>query len=169
MTTCRVCNLELSQTESPHFCNTQEQNWCSNHQKSGIYFTSERIANQTQVQRYLDAFKCGLCTNLVRHPKACGKCQKLFCRDCIANSLIKNDRCPKCRIKSPSINTIPRNIQNLLNKIKIHCKNADAWCAEVREYDQLEKHESSCRQCQLCKVKCQSCPEYLLKDEVSNH
>ncbi len=39
----------------------------------------------------------------------------------------------------------------------------------MRDYDQLEKHEISCRECLLCKVKCPSCPQYLLLDEVSEH
>ena len=63
---CKICSDEIA--EGLHYCSKVEREWCPDHQKKGLYLTSDRIANTVEVQRYLEVFKCRICLNLVRHP-----------------------------------------------------------------------------------------------------
>jgi hypothetical protein len=57
----------------------------------------------------------------------------------------------------------------MLNKVQIYCKNQDTGCVEVLAYDQVESHENSCKQCLICKVRCNTCHELVQVQELSVH
>ena len=163
---CNICNKSvnsLEQSHGKHFCENIEEQWCSDHQKSGIFFNDTRIVNYASSKKQIDLFRCGLCTNLVRYPYACQHCKKNFCRFCLSNALANKNYCPSCYTFSPEVSECPRYLLPLLNKFSITCKNEA--CNQTLAYDQVEKHESVCDKCPNCMVKCAICLQIMLPED----
>jgi hypothetical protein len=60
-------------------------------------FPVELATNQKIGDVLLDDCICLICNNAVWKAKECGKCAKLFCKNCIENWLHRNSTCPACR------------------------------------------------------------------------
>ena len=57
----------------------------------------------------------------------------------------------------------------LLSKFRIYCKNKDEGCNEVLLYESVEKHETTCKSCLICKIKCLKCDELIHAADQSSH
>jgi len=55
--------------------------------------------NQTQakVQPFDPDFLCDLCSNVVRHPSECDKCDKMACTACMNKWATQKDTCLSCK------------------------------------------------------------------------
>lgn len=71
-------------------------------------------------QELIEEFTCPICLYLVNNPKICKKCDKLFCEECLAESMKINLDCTTCR-QSFEEGHIPRGFKNLLMGIKVKC------------------------------------------------
>ena len=110
---------------------------------------------QTNDKTCLENFTCCICTCLAWDPVCCPKCDKPFCRSCIAkygNSKI----CPfKCEINS--FREMTRNEKNYLNKIKIKCTNVG--CSKYFQYLDYKNH------LEKCSLRKYHCVNYPCKEE----
>ena len=96
-------------------------------------------------------FTCCICACLAWDPVCCPKCDKPFCRACLAK-YGKNKICPfKCEINS--FREITRNEKNYLNKIKIKCTNIG--CSKFIPYSDYVTH---LEKCSLRKYHCKNYP-----------
>ncbi|CDW83187.1 traf-type zinc finger family protein [Stylonychia lemnae] len=152
-----------------HFCVEVEKSWCHRHREIGMRYDESRIANLGEFQRYFELFKCNLCHQLLRNPQACKTCKINYCKHCISNQLILRNACPSCYQPNPSYSKIPRNLFHLLSRFKIYCKNKGEGCNEILLYESVEKHENTCRQCLLCKVKCLKCEQVIQIEDQPSH
>lgn len=110
---------------------------------------------QTNDKTCLENFTCCICACLAWDPVCCPKCDKPFCRSCIAkygNSKI----CPfKCEINS--FREMTRNEKNYLNKIKIKCTNVG--CSKYFQYLDYKNH------LEKCSLRKYHCVNYPCKEE----
>ena len=106
---------------------------------------------QTTDKACQENFTCCICACLAWDPVCCPKCDKPFCRACLAK-YGKNKICPfKCEINS--FREITRNEKNYLNKIKIKCTNVG--CSKYIPYTEYVKH---LEKCSLRKYHCKNYP-----------
>ena len=110
---------------------------------------------QTNDKACLENFTCCICACLAWDPVCCPKCDKPFCRLCIAkygNSKI----CPfKCEINS--FREMTRNEKSYLNKIKIKCTNVG--CSKYIQYLDYKNH------LEKCSLRKYHCVNYPCKEE----
>ena len=119
---------------------------------------------QTNDKICQEIFTCSICSCLAWDPECCAKCDKPFCRACLAK-YGKNKKCPfKC--DSSSFREITRNEKNYLNKIKIKCTNVG--CSKFIQYSDYVSH---LEKCQLRKYHCknQPCKEEGYINDMINH
>jgi len=69
-------------------------------------FTKDRIANWEEVRKEVESFSCLLCSNLMNQPSACKHCHANCCRVCLANFILKEDKCPRCSHNNPIVSKI---------------------------------------------------------------
>eukprot|EP00347_Sterkiella_histriomuscorum_P018182 403346480 len=161
--------LSDSDRDFDHICDKLAQKLCFDHKLFALKYEEARIANLDETEMYYEFFKCNICNNLLKQAKTCTSCQKNFCQYCISNSLIQSNICPSCYIQSPTYENISRNLQSLLNKFKIYCKNSQKGCSKIIPYDNVEQHESNCLNCENCFVNCSNCRRPYKSSEHLQH
>ena len=119
---------------------------------------------QTNDKSCLEIFTCSICSCLAWDPVCCPKCDKPFCRACIAK-YGKNKSCP-FGCENESFREITRNEKNFLNKIKLKCTNVG--CSKYIQYSDYITHLEKCN---LRKYHCknQSCKEEGYINDMINH
>ena len=100
-------------------------------------------------------FLCGFCFNIIRFPKKCSKCEKLFCGKCIDNWLSHGYgyKCTGCFTKDIELREIGINEKRLLNNMIVKCPFN---CGEKIAYEKFDLHLHICTHvkriytCDLC-------------------
>lgn len=106
------------------------------------------IENQKNMSRET---VCSICLEMVYDPVMCGKCENLFCRNCINIQLKKSCKCPnKCLFEERPINRV---LKNLLNKFELYCYYKGNGCKEIILYSEFENH---CKNCDYGDFRCTS-------------
>lgn len=105
-------------------------------------------------------FKCVICKFVVQTPTECPKCDKLYCKPCIATWQQSSDTCPHCReatdFKAPS-----RVLQKVLSKVRYDCSSCGVQC---RIGGRNAKHNSECAR--SVRVQCQACESTTIRGSV---
>jgi hypothetical protein len=90
---------------------------------------------------------CGICLGILNKPMVVRCCSQTFCEYCI-NEWLKNDEtCPHDRQNLTKYELIkpPRIVQNLLSKLRIHCKHQNSGCDSIIKLENLDNHELNCK------------------------
>ena len=103
----------------------------------------ERIVDDQSIP---EEYFCPICRSLLWKAHSCGRCQHLFCEECIHRWLTVENRCP-FRCDPYEDRRCPPSMHSLLSHVKIHCENHSLGCEEICSYDQLEQHQTV--QCQF--------------------
>lgn len=109
---------------------------------------------------------CSICLGMVYDPVMCGKCEGLFCRNCINNQLKTTCKCPnQCIFEEKPINRV---LRNLLNKFELYCYYREKGCKEIVLYSEFENH---CKNCDFGEFRCNSpgCDFSGIKQAIIEH
>jgi hypothetical protein len=89
---------------------------------------------------------CGICLEILKKPTVVQCCRQTFCSDCITEWLSSHDTCPHDRqyLTEDELLEPPRLVQNLISKLRIHCKFQNSGCDSIVELEKLEDHELNC-------------------------
>jgi len=145
-------------------------------------------------KEYASELICFICSNFLIDPILCDECQIIFCSSCILKwTQDSSGICPKgCKFKQRSISKV---IRNLLNKIKLKCKNMVNGCKEILNYDDYFNHLNNLCEyilfqcgsegcnftsieremiihvsiCEKTKLKCQYCSDCILRCNLRIH
>jgi E3 ubiquitin-protein ligase NRDP1 len=93
-----------------------------------------------------EEFTCGICLEIFKKPMVVQCCRQTYCNDCITEWLTKNEICPndRQRLTEDGLLEPPRFVQNLISKLRIHCKFQNSGCDSIVELEKLEDHELNC-------------------------
>lgn len=92
---------------------------------------------------------CSICLAMVYDPTMCKKCESIFCRGCIGESLKRSLKCPnKCLFEEREI---PGVLRNLLNKFELQCYYTKNGCLAILLYSDFPQH---CDDCEYGDFKC---------------
>lgn len=111
-----------------------------------------------------DMLRCSICFNLVRDPRECIHCDKLFCSNCLSITRKYSNKCPNCQQNGhwKAMNRYLREIT--YDHIKIRCCNPD--CDVISTVVDIAKHENICP---FRRISCVYCLEILLLSQAEEH
>ena len=129
-------------------------------------FETTRFVNLSQ--SLSEELSCSICLNIFDSPITSfkGNCDHTFCKQCVQQWINTNkSKCPACQqsfTKKRNINDnncviigyvfkTNRIVNNIVNKLKIHCNYKWNGCEEVVELGSLQKHLNECA-FSLCKT-----------------
>ncbi|XP_064398235.1 TNF receptor-associated factor 4-like [Halichondria panicea] len=96
------------------------------------------------VEEPSDNLKCLICLCVARDPQQHGNggCGKIYCKSCIDQYMMINDKCPNCRkvITTFKDERSNRDIQSL----KVKCTNHTNGCQWVGELRHVDEHPNTC-------------------------
>ena len=101
------------------------------------YLPKNSIVKDDLYDLYKDLLTCPLCSEILRQPIICMKCQKSFCKKCLDKYPNKKEKCPN-NCDNPIYKDDATKLQ-ILSKTKYECKN----CGETVFYDDIESHLNS--------------------------
>lgn len=90
-----------------------------------------------------DELTCIICCCILCKPVVT-PCGHTFCRECVTEWFKREKSCPVCRHILLKLCKPPVIITNLLSRLRIKCKFSPKGCREIRNLDEIEKHESKC-------------------------
>lgn len=133
---------------------------------------SEPVIDDSQVEHFKH-YECIICQHIAIHyPVQHIKCGGLFCENCIAKWLSKNQSCPLCRepaqmscITDDSCSTIrkmPISVRSHLANVRVKCPIDK--CEKVFDQAKLKQHLIS-----ECIIHCESCEDKTTLDEMRKH
>jgi len=106
-------------------------------------FSESDIVNKEYYKSIKDVINCSICSDIIKDPVQCNKCQHCFCSLCIKR--LRNCRPCNCQFNQ----FIPSLIcKNLLSELIIKCS-----CGDELKYDFIQKHKEDEF---LFKMKCSS-------------
>jgi plasmid rolling circle replication initiator protein Rep len=80
--------------------------------------------NHYSWERHLEkALGCNLCNEIALDPKRCGSCEEIFCNSCIQNKFCKDFKCPLCNKRSPTLKTLPKELQQVVEVLSLECRD----------------------------------------------
>ena len=103
-------------------------------EKKEKYITEDNLIEDQTYLGIKNLIRCPKCNNIYKNPMQCNKCQKIFCKKCINDSLENKNICPN--------NCTDPNFQEsedkncLLSLLKFLCKN----CQHEINYNDVESH-----------------------------
>ena len=104
------------------------------------YFPQDSIIKDDLYIALKDSITCAICSNILREPIMCMKCQKAFCKNCIYNYPNNKEKCPN-NCKNPNYKNDITKLQ-ILSKIKYECKN----CGDIVSYEDIQSHlKTNCK------------------------
>ena len=114
-----------------------------------------------------DEYTCLICTLVVRNAQQASCCGKLFCRQCLENSVRVNDNCPNCREDLNGKYFPDRRAIRVINQLKVYCKNKDKGCTWEGEVRHAKNH---CDRCPYRHVQCPNqCNEAVRSMDLPKH
>merc|ERR1711923_585409 len=121
-----------------------------------------------------DELICCICKGVLDDPYQSIGCGHMFCRRCVNQWLIENDKCPIDIHFSLTNNTenllpAPRMIQNMINKIELSCEFATYGCEKFVRKDMLDHHEMKCDFNPQIKHRCECGADFYLSLEQKCH
>lgn len=112
---------------------------------------------------------CCICQCVLQAPVE-SPCRHVFCKVCISTWLDEHRNCPTCRTRLISRHLRPflPLVQNMINRLVMHCDFKDNGCVEKV---MLELYLSHIENCGFKKVQCRfkSCGKMILKKEKDHH
>ena len=122
------------------------------HQNPGGY-DLDRIQNGFMHQELRDQLLCGICLEILREPKECDNCRKLFCAYCI-DKWEKNCpmQCPGQLRMRPSSHIL----QEFIYILKVTCST----CSEQVLFPLIQEHEDWCKKNKCANKQCQTLLEH---------
>ena len=101
------------------------------------YFPKDSIIKDDIYILFKDSLTCAICSKILREPKMCMKCQKIFCKKCIDNYPNNKEKCPyNC---NDPIYKDPATTIGILSKTQYECKN----CGNIIFYGDIQSHLNS--------------------------
>ena len=113
-----------------------------------------------------EEYICPICRCLLWKARSCGRCQHLFCEECIQQWLLNDSRCP-FRCDPYEDRRCPPSIHSLLSRVNIRCVNHAFGCEEICSYEQLEEHQRA--RCQFQRERCERCDQWIRRGDLIEH
>lgn len=118
-------------------------------------FVHFNYVNQKDIQ---DDLKCGVCKNVLSHPKML-QCGDVFCNNCISKS--QESKCPTCLSDSVTALPAPRILVNMLNGLQVSCLT----CTKVLSRNNMDDHYWN-----TCEITCpHGCGATMMRSALKQH
>ena len=112
------------------------------------YINENNIINEEIYNEFKFSISCPICTNIIIEPMMCMNCQSSYCKKCINQWNLIDEKCPN-RCINPNYQ-ISKEMNGLLSKLQFQCK----FCNKAFEYNEMKEHYySSFDNCQQPKKK----------------
>jgi len=124
--------------------------------KDGIIDDS-MVVNKEYFEPLKDQLTCQICLGLLNNPVMCTSCETPFCLKCITQWKSKKNTCPS-RCPQIKIKEVPRLFKNMLDGLKLKCKNG--CVVSLLDYS---NHVSHCDGNSKKEIKCWNCSSVVKK------
>ena len=98
------------------------------------FINENNIINSEIYNAFKFSILCPICANIIIDPMMCMNCQNSYCKKCISQWNLINEKCPN-RCKNPNYQ-ISKEMNELLSKLNFKCK----FCDKTFEYNEMKKH-----------------------------
>ena len=98
------------------------------------YISENNIINEEIYDEFKFSILCPICANIIIEPLICMNCQSSYCKKCINQWTLINEKCPN-RCLNPNYQ-ISQEMNGLLSKLKFQCK----FCDKAFKYNEMKEH-----------------------------
>ena len=98
------------------------------------YINENNIINDEIYNEFKFSISCPICTNIIIEPMMCMICQSSYCKKCINQWSLINEKCPN-RCINPNYQ-ISKEMNGILSKLQFKCK----FCNKTFEYNEMKEH-----------------------------
>ena len=98
------------------------------------FINENNIINSEIYNAFKFSILCPICANIIIDPMMCMNCQSSYCKKCINQWNLIDEKCPN-RCINPNYQ-ISKEMNGLLSKLQFKCK----FCNETFEYNEMKKH-----------------------------
>jgi hypothetical protein len=95
------------------------------------------VKNLSDFSEYKNVLQCYLCNHLAIAPFFCENCKNSFCRQCIDELKLNNDKCPNCMLENDELRICNEKFFEYFKDVKIECDK----CKEILPYSRVISHK----------------------------